>query len=60
MSFQNRWRTFLKSFFMVVFFLLGIMTSPLLAVEPKEILSLSLEAQFQLDFEGIKKTQIYI
>ncbi|TET12811.1 hypothetical protein E3J84_00950, partial [Candidatus Aerophobetes bacterium] len=60
MYFQNRGRTFLKSFFMVVFLLLGIMTSPLLAVEPKEILSLSLEAQFQLDFEGIQKTQIYI
>ncbi len=60
MFLQNRGRTFLKSFFMVVFLLLGIMISPLLAVGPKEILSLSLEAQFQLDFEGIKKTQIYI
>ena len=60
MFLQNRGRTFLKSFFMVVFLLLGIMTFPLLAVEPKEILSLSLEAQFQLNFEGIKKTQIYI
>jgi len=60
MFLQNRGRIFLKSLFMTIFLLLGIMTLPLLAVEPKEILSLSLEAQFQLDFEGIKKTQIYI
>lgn len=60
MFFQSRWRTFLKSLFMAVFLLLRITISPLLAVEPKEILTLSLEAQFQLDFEGIEKTQTYI
>ena len=32
------------------------MTSALLAMEPKEILTRSLEAQFGLDLEGIKKT----
>ena len=35
----------------------GGIVSPLLAVEPKDILRRSLEAQFQLDFEGTKKTE---
>ena len=35
----------------------GGMTSALLAIEPKEILTRSLEAQFGLNFEGIKKTE---
>jgi len=35
----------------------GGMTSALLAIEPKEILTRSLDAQFGLDFEGIKKTE---
>jgi outer membrane lipoprotein-sorting protein len=35
------------------------MVVPSLAVEPEKILSLSLEAQFQVDAEGIKETQVY-
>ena len=41
----------------VLIILSGGMTSALLAIEPKEILTRSLEAQFGLDFEGIKKTE---
>jgi len=75
MFFQNKYRedsdktsqvlgkTCLKPLFIAfiaVFILLGITVSPLLALQPEEILTFSLEAQFQLDFEGIQKTQIYI
>ena len=75
MCFQNKYRkdsdktsevsgkTCLKPLFIAfiaVFILLGITVSPLLALQPEEILTLSLEAQFKLDFEGIQKTQIYI
>lgn len=41
---------------LVLIILSGGMTSALLAIEPKEILTRSLEAQFGLDLEGIKKT----
>jgi outer membrane lipoprotein-sorting protein len=41
----------------VLVILFGGIASPLLAIEPKEILRRSLEAQFGLDFEGIKKTE---
>ncbi len=41
----------------VLIILSGGMTSALLAIEPKEILTRSLEAQFGLDLEGIKKTK---
>ena len=42
---------------LVLVILSGGIASPLLATEPKEILKRSLEAQFQLDFEGIQKTE---
>ncbi len=42
---------------LVLVILSGGIASPLLAIEPKEILKRSLEAQFQLDFEGIQKTE---
>jgi len=41
----------------VLIILSGGMTSALLAIEPKEILTRSLEARFQLDFEGIQKEE---
>jgi len=41
----------------VLIILSGGMTSALLAIEPKEILRQSLEARFQLNFEGIQKTE---
>ncbi len=44
----------------VLVILSGGMTSALLAIEPKEILTRSLEAQFGLDFEGIKKTEFHL
>jgi len=44
----------LQSLFVLII-LSGGMTSGLLAIEPKEILTRSLEAQFGLDFEGIKE-----
>ncbi len=46
----------LRSLFLLII-LSGGTASPLLAIEPKEILTHSLEAQFQLDFEGIQKTE---
>jgi len=42
-----------------LFLLLNLMVVPSLAMEPEKILSLSLEAQFQVDAEGIKETQVY-
>lgn len=42
-----------------LFLLLNLMVVPSLAVEPEKILCLSLEAQFQVDAEGIKETQVY-
>ncbi|TKJ47985.1 hypothetical protein CEE34_00710 [Candidatus Aerophobetes bacterium Ae_b3a] len=49
----------LRFIFIGLFFLLNLMVVPSLAVEPEEILCLSLEAQFQVDAEGIKETQVY-
>jgi len=46
----------LQSLFVLII-LSGGTASSLLAIEPKEILTHSLEAQFQLDFEGIQKTE---
>ena len=48
----------LRCIFIGLFFLLNLMVVPSLAVEPEKILSLSLEAQFQVDAEGIKETQV--
>ncbi len=48
-------RTILFRVFIFVFSILGFV-SPIWGIEPQEILSRSLEAQFQLDLEGIKKT----
>ena len=42
-----------------LFLLLNLMVVPSLAMEPKKILSLSLEAQFQVNAEGIKETKVY-
>ncbi len=42
-----------------LFLLLNLMALPSLAMEPEKILSLSLEAQFQVNIEGIKETQVY-
>lgn len=42
-----------------LFLLLSLMVIPSLAMEPEKILSLSLEAQFQVDVDGIKQTQVY-
>ncbi len=42
-----------------LFLLLNLMVVPSLAMEPEKILSLSLEAQFQVNAEGIKETQVY-
>ncbi len=42
---------------LVLIILSGGITSALLAIEPKEILTRSLEARFQLNFEGIQKTE---
>jgi outer membrane lipoprotein-sorting protein len=44
----------------VLIILSGGMTSTLLAMEPKEILRRSLEAQFGLDLEGVKKTELHL
>ncbi len=41
----------------ILVILSGGIASPLRAIETKEILKRSLDAQFQLDFEGIKKTE---
>jgi len=42
-----------------LFFLLNLMVVPSLAMEPEKTLSLSLEAQFQVNAEGTKETQVY-
>lgn len=42
-----------------LFLLLGLMVVPSMATEPEKILSLSLEAQFQVDVEGIEEVQVY-
>ena len=42
-----------------LFLLLNLLAIPSLAMEPEKILSLSLEAQFQVDVEGIKETEVY-
>lgn len=49
----------LRCIFVGLFFLLNLMALPSLAMEPEKILSLSLEAQFQVNAEGIKETQVY-
>jgi outer membrane lipoprotein-sorting protein len=49
----------LRCIFVGLFFLLNLMVVPSLAVEPEKILCLSLEAQFQVNIEGIKETQVY-
>jgi len=42
-----------------LFLLLNLMVISSLAMEPEKILSLSLEAQFQVNIEGIMETQVY-
>jgi len=42
-----------------LFLLLNLMVVPSLAMEPEKILSRSLEAQFQVNAEGIKEAQVY-
>lgn len=42
-----------------LFLLLNLMVVPSLAMEPERILYLSLEAQFQVNIEGIKEAQVY-
>ncbi len=42
-----------------LFLLLNLLAIPSLAMEPEKILSLSLEAQFQVNIEGIKERQVY-
>jgi len=42
-----------------LFLLLNLLALPSLAMEPEKILSLSLKAQFQVNIEGIKETQVY-
>jgi len=56
---MNRGKGFQKllRYIFILVILSGGTASPLLAIEPKEILTRSLEAQFQLDFEGIQKTE---
>ena len=44
--------------FVGLFLPLSLMVMPALAMEPEIILSLSLEAQFQVDAEGIKETRV--
>jgi len=41
-----------------LFLLLNLLALPSLAMEPEKILSLSLKAQFQVNIEGIKETQV--
>ncbi len=48
----------LEYIFMSIFLLLSLMVLPSLAMEPGKILSLSLEAQFQVNAEGIKETRV--
>jgi len=42
-----------------LFLLLNLLALPSLAMEPERILYLSLEAQFQVNIEGIMETQVY-
>lgn len=49
----------LRCIFVGLFFLLNVWALPSLAMEPEKILSLSLEAQFQVNIEGIMETQVY-
>lgn len=42
-----------------LFLLLNLSAPPSLAMEPEKILSLSLQAQFQVNIEGIMETQVY-
>jgi len=49
----------LRCIFVGLFLLLNLMVVPSLAMEREKILCLSLEAQFQVDAEGIKETQVY-
>ena len=42
-----------------LFLLLNLLAVPSLAMEPEKILSLSLQAQFQVNIEGIMETQVY-
>lgn len=51
-------RVILFRLFIFAFSILGLI-SPTWGIEPQEILSRSLEAQFQLDLEGIKKTEFH-
>ena len=44
--------------FVSIFILLILIVLPSLAMEPEKILSLSLEARFQIDVEGIKETRV--
>ena len=44
--------------FVSIFILLSLMVLPSLAMEPEKILSLSLEAQFQVNVAGIKETRV--
>jgi len=53
-------QTFFRFIFLMSFFIVGLIVMPTLAIESREILSLSLEAQFQVNIEGIKETQIYL
>ena len=50
--------TILFRLFIFAFSILGLI-SPTWGIEPQEILSRSLEAQFQLNLEGIKKTEFH-
>lgn len=42
-----------------LFLLLNLLALPSAAMEPEKILSLSLQAQFQVNIEGIMETQVY-
>lgn len=52
-------RKILRIIPVVVLFLSSFMVMPCLAVEPDKILTLSLEAQFGVNADGIKETRIY-
>jgi len=53
-------RTISKSVFVMIFFLFGLIVVPALAIEPREILSFSQEARFQVNIEGIKETKVHL
>lgn len=57
---QTFFRSLFRFIFMMIFFWVGLIVMPTLAMEPREILNLSLEAKFQVNIEGIKETQIYL